>query len=262
MGTFGCLSRKELRQNGPTALAFAAVMAAWDLFLYNFTGRWPDHAVMALFILPMGFLPFWSLWRMIQTLRGEWAGNHTHLLLALPVPGWHLTVTKMLGLLLELTLYGLVPVVGGFYLVAVRGGIVATDDPFVLQTVQAALLLTVPLVLPHIVVCFAAVYAGVQFAWLASRLVTRAQWAVAALSMIGVGWLLLRGSWLAGRVLAWLPRVPVGQTVTTVDVTGDGIPELVSHLETVQPGPMVGAFIIMVGLLAAASWVLEREVEI
>ncbi|HEX6989602.1 MAG TPA: hypothetical protein VF282_09040 [Bacillota bacterium] len=261
MGTFGWLLRKELRQNGPTALAFAAAMAAWDIFLYNFTGRWPDNAVMALFLLPMGFLPFWSLWRMIQTLRGEWAGNHTHLLLALPVPGWHLTVSKMLGLLLELALYGLVQV-GGFYLVAIRGGIVAIDDPFVLQTVRAALLRTVPLVLPHMVVCFVAVYAGVQFAWLASRLVSRAQWAVAALSMIGVGWLLLRASWLAGLVLDWLPRLPVGQTVTTVDVTGDGIPELVSHLETVQPGPIVGVFVIMVALLAAASWVLEREVEI
>lgn len=89
------LLQKEAIQALPTVLVFTVVLVAWYAFLYTRTGRWSGIiTILPLAMLPWGFIGPWTLWRCVATLRQEWPGNHMHLLLALPVPGWYVTSVK------------------------------------------------------------------------------------------------------------------------------------------------------------------------
>ncbi|MFO7246898.1 MAG: hypothetical protein FWJ62_08440 [Thermaerobacter sp.] len=269
MRAFAALLRKELRQHGPTALAFAGVLIAWAIVLYNFKERW-DDLIPPLLILPMGFTPLWFLWRAYQSLRAEWSGRHAHLLLALPVPGWYLTLSKFLVLLLEVGLYAAVHA-GAIYLVAVHDDLRHFSSPYLSDSVGNAFIRatlwtafrTVLLLVPHGILILAAAYGIIHVSWLASRLLplSRGRRIVSVLILAGLGWMMWRGAWLLGLALSWLPRIPVAQGMWIEGRSADAL-WLIHSTVTVAAGPVVGLLLLTAALYAAGSWLLEREVEL
>lgn len=261
MHAFTGLLRKELRQHGPTALAFAGALTAWSIVLYSFKDVWRDDLIPPLLILPMGFTPLWAMWRAYQSLRAEWNGRHAHLLLALPVPGWYLTVSKFLVLLLEVGLYAVIHAVG-IYLIGIHDDLQPLSNPYIREMLWTAIR-TALLLLPHGILIFVAAVGIIHVSWLASRLLpfSRGRRAASVLILVGLGWLVGRGSWLLGLLLGWLPRIPVAQGLWITDASKSGITVTVSTVK-IASGPVVGLLLITLALYAAGSWLLEREIEL
>ena len=59
----------------------------WTLFLLSRVGVWQPEAIVAVYWLPTGFLPLWTLWTAVQLYRQEWRENTSYLMLSLPVRG-------------------------------------------------------------------------------------------------------------------------------------------------------------------------------
>ena len=104
MKAFGRLLWKDLELSRLPMLINGVAAILWQLFLRTRLQQgWPAESVAALLFLPMAFLPLWFVWQTYQSLRTEWRDDTIYTLLALPVPGWKITLSKLTALLIEYT---------------------------------------------------------------------------------------------------------------------------------------------------------------
>lgn len=248
-GAFWRLLKKEIRQGAPAAVVIAAVVVAWHMFLYTRIGRWPVELVFGLGVLPIGFVPLWLLWRGFAVMRQEWIGNHMHLLLALPVPGWAVAASKAVVVMLEAAWFALIIGVGGavlgFKVELIPAGVLDLRGSWGPYAVAVAGSLLTPFL--WIVMT--------QLAYVAGRLTARLSWLVSALVFVLSGWFVLRLGTVLTPLLRWVPALPL-----TADVIVNGV--VVKTGLALDWTPAVGTILGMGGLFWAVSTLLERDVEL
>lgn len=249
-GAFWRLLNKEIRQASSTALVIAAVVVVWHVFLHTRIGRWPEEAVLAAGAFPMGFVPLWLLWRSFATMRQEWAGNHTHLLLALPVPGWAIAASKAAVVMLEAAFF-IVVIGGGAAALGFKTGLLSQipfEDirtPWGKPIIIGAILLLSPLM--WIVMT--------QFAYVAGRLASKLSWLVSAVAFALSGWFIVRAGTVLTPLLRWMPDLPV-----SADVIVNGV--VVKAGLSLDWTPAAGTILAVGALFWAVSTMLERDVEL
>lgn len=248
-GAFWRLLQKELRQAAPTVGVITAAVVAWHVFLYTRIGRWPEEVLIGLAALPFGFVPLWLLWRSFATMRQEWSGNHMHLLLSLPIPGWYIAATKLLTVIAETVLFSVVIVTGTGWIAFAAGAIeqASFGDVRLMwgQVAAVAAILSLPMLAWVIIT---------QFAYVAGRLATRLSGLV-SFAVFVMGWFVIRMGKLLTPLFRWVPDVPLSaETIVNGVVTRAGV--------TFDWTPAIGAVFAMGALFWATGSFLERDVEL
>ena len=90
-------------------------LANSPVFVETAEGNWTTGYLVLDVMLPITFFPLWVDWRSLQTLRSEWREDTINTLMALPVPGWQVMLSKLIGLCVEYTTLFVVTM-GGFLL--------------------------------------------------------------------------------------------------------------------------------------------------
>lgn len=249
------LYKKELLgHRGEILLAGAFVV--WTLFLLSRVGVWQPEAIVAVYWLPTGFLPLWTLWTAVQLYRQEWRENTSYLMLSLPVRAWMITSAKLAALLTGVIGYSLLIGAGGWLLFARTGLLAAVRQVEIVSLVPVEWLVKMAL-LGYLWMIGALGMLGLiaQFAFVFSRLFARWQGLAMAWTWVLIIWLMGRFGDIGGRLLAWLPdfKFRVLHMVA-------GAPEF--RVVTVESGPFWALVLFAAGLFALLNVTLERAVEV
>lgn len=243
---------KEAKQALGTALVFTGVLVALLAYFLSRIGIWPVELLLVITLSLLGFVPFWALWRTYYSLRQEWTGHHMYLLLALPIPGWYITASKLIVALVEMLIYVSL-IIGTVLFVFTTGGSktdeftwLLTEPAFIRTIVHMSLLLLTGLLVGMIVV---------QFAHLASRLVSRFR----GLMMIGLvvlsTWAVLRIGGFIAPAFDWLPQVPMH----SIEIENDMVSMSTAYVGVT---PLIGSLIVSLVLFWFGSYLLERDIEL
>lgn len=259
MKAFVRLLWKDLEESKLPILINCGITIVWLLFLrYRLETGWPLEAVAALALLPMGFLPFWFMWQTYQSLRSEWRDDTIYTLLALPVPGWFITLAKMMALLLEYTITAAVWVIG---LLAVFWA------PFRPELTELFSLLPVTWFLKNgllIYLATVAIYASfityVQLAYIVAKIVGRFHGLVLLWVLLLTGWLTSSVGALLQPIFAWMPKVPLDRLFSLHETTK--ITTSVPHAIYWDVSGSIGSWLAVVGLFFLSAWLLENYVEV
>ena len=244
---------KEIRQAAGPALVFSLLIVLWLGFLYTRVGKWPNLVPFVLGMSSLAFLPFWALWRSFYGLRQEWTGNHMYLLLALPVPGWYITSTKLLVAVVELFWYaGLILVGTGSMFLLFSDGAANVQLELLRETsvlgtaVRAAALQAIALLIGMIII---------QFAYLFGRLVNRRRGLMTLATGAVSGWFVFRVGGLLAPLLQWFPDM----TVQSLIIENNDIYTTTTYIGV---APVIGSLLAAVLLFVLGSVILERDIEL
>lgn len=242
---------KEMQQAVGAALVFTLLIVGWLVFLTTRVGVWPSPLPFALALAPLGFVPFWALWRTFYSFRQEWTGDHMYLLLSLPIPGWYVTSTKLIVAMIELFLYSGIILTGGLLLFSVDGlaGFpidVLREQAIFATAIKTAIVQTLGLVIIMIVI---------QFSYLFGRIVNRRKGLMTLFVGVVSFWFVFRVGGLLAPLLKWIPSI----TLESIDIING-----IFYSETFYLGvaPVIGSFIAALLLFVVGSNVLERDIEL
>lgn len=245
---------KEAKQALGTALVFTGVLVAILAYFVSRIGVWPIEFIIMPTVALMGFVPFWALWRTYYSLRQEWTGDHMYLLLALPIPGWYITASKLIVALLELLVYVVLIIGAAFFIFTSSAGgdvtltltRILSESAFIWTSLRISLLMLTVLLIGMIVI---------QFSHLASRLVSRFR----GVMMIALGalstWAIVRIGGFIQPAFAWLPDVPMDSIYIRNDVV-----EVTRSYVGVTP--LASSLVVALLLFWLGSYLLERDIEL
>ena len=260
MKRFCKLLRKDLEASrlpvlflsGATLALMAYVrlrLANSPVFVETAESYWPSGYLVLALILPITFFPLWLVWRSLQTLRSEWREDTIYTLMALPVPGWQVMLSKLIGLCVEYTTLFVVTM-GGFLLFL--GRVLELD-----RVLPGPAWVAVNAFWVYVggLLLFAALAVQVQLAFVVGKMVGRAHGLVALWAWILAVWFSTRVSGLLQPLFSWLPPVPLHELLR-LDELGEGVLLLVYPEKYVVFGLVTVLFFILTGLL------FERHMEI
>jgi len=248
------LLKKEIRQAMPMMLLFSIGIVVWMAFLFTRVGTWPPVLPFILGMMTAGFVPFWALWRSFYSLRQEWNGDHMYLLLAFPIPGWHITSAKMLTTIIEMFIYVVFIVIGTLVLfVAGEGGLL----PWELMQ-DAALYRTAFFVTLLLITVLFIVMLIIQFSYLFSRLISRLRGLFAVVVGAVSSWFVLRLGGFLAPLFRWIPEV----TLHNINLGSDTEAQVLETTIRLGIAPLVAAFVVAIGMFVFGSIILERDVEL
>lgn len=257
MKRFLRLLRKDLEASKlPTGLLSGIILGLMAIVRFKLGDLGSDYKSAAFFAivltvtLPILFLPLWLFWQSFQSLRSEWREDTVYTLLVLPVPGWHVTLAKLIGILVEYSVLLVVSVGGGLLLFwrmiepfwnALPSTSWILGNAFLLYLVSALAL--------------AAFVILMQLAFIVGKLVGRAQGLVAI-------WTWILASWLVGRlgsflepIFRWVPPIPLHR-VARLELLGRDV------LLDWNIASQLGTFLGVIGLFWLTSYLFEHFVEI
>jgi hypothetical protein len=258
MKAFGRLLWKDLELSRLPMLINGVAAILWQLFLRTRLQQgWPAEAVAALLFLPMAFLPLWFVWQTYQSLRTEWREDTIYTLLALPVPGWKITLSKLTALLIEYTV-----VVGIWAL----GGLVIYWSP--LSTLVAELFQGITLswfirngFLLYLMSLgvFASFIIYMQVAYITAKVVGRFHGLVLLWVLLLQGWVVDTVGTVLQPVFAWLPSIPLHRLFNL-----DQVPQAFMDSSQVlwDLSGSIGSWLAFAGLFFLGAWLLENFVEV
>lgn len=251
MKRFVRLLRKDLEAMRWPVGIFAGIMAGIMVFVRLKVSRgWPLETVPALTVLlPLAVLPFWLLWQSLQSLRTEWREDTVYILLSLPVPGWWITLSKLLRTWIEYT----------FILVLlVAGNLLLFSDVFrmFLGDMSGQWLFRNALLLYLFSLAVIAVFVTIiQLVFVVSKMVGRLQGLVALWTGILALWVMGGVSRLLAPLFSWVPTVSLDR-LFRLDEIGRIIPMDLFF------APRVEAWLLVVALFFLTAYLLEHFVEI
>lgn len=249
------LLKKEMRQTAPMMLLFGGGLVLWIVYLFSKAGVWPGHLPFILALAPSGFIPFWALWRSFYGLRQEWNGDHMYLLLALPIPGWYVTSTKMLSTLIEMFVYVALIVSGSLILYfSVEEAVLPWELVREAQLLRMAWLVS----LLTTIVLFSGMFI-IQFSYVFSRLINKFRGLFAVAVGIVSSWLVIRIGAFVAPLLRWIPDVKLPNVNLVQNIDSHEL-ELLTFF--VDPAPVVAVFLGAFVLFVFGSIILERDVEL
>ncbi|BAS26110.1 hypothetical protein [Limnochorda pilosa] len=250
---FGRLLRKELRGQENLFPLLLGLTVLWDLFLATRRGAWGPEIVGGLSLIPLGLLPFWSLWAGFQSVRSEWSGDHAQMLLAFPVPYWQVQATKLLAIWLQVLA---VAVVAGGASLVYFGPLVQRGMQELWQHLRFADLVQVGLLCGLVVVHLSVFGQFVSAAW---RSVARYGALVALWATVLVGWASGRISGLLGYLFRWVPDL----TLVGVSVSSDAMrTQVVRQPVILDSAPLLGSVLFAAILFAVGALLLERAADV
>ena len=105
MSKFLRLLRKDLEASRWPLGILSGLILLFMLFVrYKISAGWALESAIITVALPLMFFVPWFVWQSFQTLRSEWKEDTVYTLLVLPVPGWYITLAKLVGLFVEYTI--------------------------------------------------------------------------------------------------------------------------------------------------------------
>lgn len=250
---FGKLLKKDLESYKVFMAIFVLGIIAWDIFLWTRIGKWRPDMIVGLTFLPLLLIAFWALLSPFLKLRQEWDGNHVHLILVLPVPGFYITGAKALATLIEAIILSLIATAGIWYV-----GILALN-PSVSWVVRQMTTADVvgfafqALLMFWLALCAAIVV--VQFAYLSGRLYEKFSGLIAIWTLFLSTWVVEQLGALAEPAFRWLPDFGFKTWQTIND-------QLITSVVPVSSAPIASVLLGVLILFAAGSWMLDRQIEI
>lgn len=264
---FKSLLWKEFRQAAPTSALILAGIVGWLVFLYTRMGEWSSGHILGFGFLPLYFLPFWVLIRGYEGFRREWAGQHQHLLLMLPVPSWWVTAAKLLVAWVECTLYGLTVALGLFVLEGPLKNPAFTPDglnvtPERLEAIRSIIFKDFLRLLPLALLAIAIAIVLAQVSWAVAQLFRRGQGVVANVAFLLGCWFMLRIGYLASLALGWLPSIRLLEFPEMAMSSEGGMTWVSTVGIWIHPAPIVGVAAAGALFFWLTSWLLERLLEV
>lgn len=251
MAKFLSLFKKDLEASKwPLGIFSGLIILLMLFFRYKVTQGWAPESVIASIAIPLMFLPLWLVWQSFQTLRSEWKEDTVYTLLVLPVPGWHITLAKILALVVEYTVL-LVVIVGGSRLIL--GTVLAQMTPtaplsWIIRNGFLAYLVSVGVLIG------VAIFA--QLAFVVSKMVGRFQGFVALWVLVLASWFVRQLGMILEPFVSWIPPISLVKLLRLEEV-GLEIQRLDFYLAP-KVGIWLGAFL----LFALTAWLMEHYVEI
>lgn len=247
------LLKKEMRSLLFTLLVSALLVTAWEIFLITKMNVWPLGMTFGLGFIPLGIFPLIMLVQGYQSFRQEWKGNTIYLLKSLPRKGYEIVSSKFIasGLLyIILTLYTF-----GLHMFFHRQQL-----GYLLGEVPEPMLESYS---PRMAIIGIFVYLAIgfipyiisQFSYLVSCYFSKFRWLVSIVVFGLSHYLLVRLSGLIARLFNWLPDIPI-------DVMWSGpYGEEVATLY-LGSGPIIAAFVVLLGFFLTGSWILENQLDV
>ena len=250
---FAKLLRKELESYKVLVFFLAAAIILWGIFLVTRTSRWHPDAILGLSVLPITIVIFWSFLSAVLRLRQEWDGNHVHLILPLPVPGWYITGAKVLATLLEIIALTLLVIVCAT--IVGRNPFLMRFDgvPEVYSVADIVCMSLQALAVFWLSLCMVTVL--VQFACISGRLYERFSGLISVWVLVLSVWVSAKFGALVEPALRWLPDFRFKSIMVADDYVS---------VETVMlsSSPLASALLWSLILLLTGSWLLDRHIEI
>ncbi len=247
------LIKKELRALRWYLGVLMFLTLGWHLFLATRVQRWPAELVFGLGWIPISFIPIWLLWISVQMYRSEWNQDTAYLLLSLPIPGWQITTSKFLVVMIAYV-FSVVLFAASFFL-ALGGSIMQivgdclTLFPTIwyLRTGLNAFVLSVLLVSSATMLT--------HFSYISARMVKRFQGLVMVWILVLSVWLMERLGYVIEPLLRWVPWM-------TFEI-GNYSQGMV-HMGEFQMSlaPILAPWLIVVALFALGTWLWETQIEI
>lgn len=255
MKRFLRLVRKDLEASKfPTGLLSGIIFGLMVFIRYKIGDYYlgpHEHMIAMLIIgLPLIFLPLWLFWQSFQSLRSEWREDTVYTLLVLPVPGWQVMLSKLLGIWAEYTVLLLVSLGSGLLLFwstikPLWQVLPSTSwilwNGFLLYLVSLGILTTFVIFM--------------QLGFIAGKMVGRVQGLVAI-------WVWVLSSWLVSRIggfleplFRWIPPIPLHR-IGQLELLGQDI------LLDWNISSQLGSFLCLVALFWLTSYLFEHFVEI
>ncbi|HSV31061.1 MAG TPA: hypothetical protein VLH40_03430 [Atribacteraceae bacterium] len=233
---------KELKASRTTFLAITVVIAAWDLFLFTQTNAWSRDLILALSLLPLAVLPFFSLIAGVTTLRREWPNRTRVLSRFLPLQGMTILSIKQIAIFLELLLGAGLIITGATLL----GGTLIPPD----FTPPLRVLVVVGLALSTL--AFACLS---QFAYIAGRLCGR-------FSVLAAVWVFLLSLWGIGRLATLLVPLLTGLPNLALRISDPTAADLLTpSVIQIDPAPLFALVVGFLVLFFLGAWLMEHHVQ-
>lgn len=251
MAKFLRLLRKDLEASRwPIGVFSGLIILLMLLFNYKISTGWAPESALIAVSLPLMFLPLWLVWQSFQTLRTEWKEDTVYTLLVLPVPGWYLTLAKILALLVEYTVI-LAVTLGGAKLIL--GSIFSENLPLA----SLGWLIRNGLIVYLFSLCvLVAVIIFIQLAFVVSKMIGRLQGLVALWVLVLANWLVNQLGFLVEPLFRWLPPLPIDRIFRLEQVN------LKFEYLNYQLAPKMGTILGIILLFALTGWLMEHFVEI
>lgn len=251
MSKFLRLLRKDLEASRwPVGILSGVILLFMVFVRYKIGTGWAAESALLTVALPLMFFAPWFVWQGFQTLRSEWKEDTVYTLLVLPVPGWYITLAKLVGLFVEYTIL-LVVTLGGASLILGRIFLEFTPTAPVAWIIRNGFI--VYLITLGVL---ASVVIFIQLAFVVSKMVGRFQGLVAL-------WVLVLANWLVGQMgillepfFRWVPSIPL-QRLFRLDQVG-----LEPGRFDYQLAPKIGIWLGTILLFALTAWLMEHYVEI
>lgn len=247
MNRFFRLLRKELEAMGWSTGVFVGIMGV-IMVAVRLKIEFPQYVPALTVVLPLAALPFWLLWQSVQSLRTEWREDTVYTLLSLPVPGWWITLAKLMRIWIEYTLILALIALGNLVLFLDVFRVLLGDTDRQRLLVYAILLYLLGLALIAIFVTIT------QLALVVSKMVGRLQGLVALWTGLIAFWLLGVISRLLQPLFVWLPPISLQRLLRF-----DKISEVEMDL---QLALRVDILLAVAALFILAAYLLEHFVEI
>lgn len=255
MGKFLRLLRKDLEASKWPVTMLSGVSLIWYLFLrLKLESTWSLSQVMFLLWFPLMFLPFWLIWESFQTLRTEWREDTAYTLIVLPVPGWYITLSKLLAMFVEYSL--LLAVNIGGILVIFRTQLPEMFGSLLQELPVSCLIRSMFILYLASLGIFTYAIVFIQLAFVVSKMVGRLQGLVALWVLALASWFVNRMGILLEPLFRWVPPVSLDRLfhMERVGVTYD------SFLWNLSP--QIGIWLAVLALFILTAWLLEEYVEI
>ena len=251
MSKFLRLLRKDLEASRWPLGILSGLILLFMLFVrYKISAGWALESAIITVALPLMFFVPWFVWQSFQTLRSEWKEDTVYTLLVLPVPGWYITLAKLVGLFVEYTIL-LAVTLGGASLILGRVLLEFTPTAPIAWIIRNGLIVyLISLGILASVVIF------IQLAFVVSKMVGRFQGLVALWVLILTNWLVGQMGMLLEPVFRWVPPIPL-ERVFRLDQVGLELQRFDYHL-----APKIGTWLGTILLFILTAWLMERYVEI
>lgn len=252
MSKFLRLLRKDLEASRWPVGILSGLILLFMLFVrYKISTGWAVESAMITLALPLLFFAPWFVWQSFQTLRSEWKEDTVYTLLVLPVPGWYITLAKLVGLFVEYTVL-LAVTLGGASLILGRIFLELTPP-----TVPIAWIIRNGFIVYLISLgILASVVIFIQLAFVVSKMVGRFQGLVALWVLVLANWLVGQMGMLLEPLFRWIPPIPLEQ-VFRLEQIG-----LELQRFDYYPAPKIGIWLGTILLFILTAWLMEHYVEI
>lgn len=247
------LYSKELKSSLNMAIVFTIINIGWYIFLFSRKWSWNQELIFGLSFIPLAVLPFVYMLKGFLSIRKEWKEDTIFALLSLPVPGWHITVSKLSSAMTYCLIQSLISV-AGIYLVSnlyIHSLFLMVPSTiaksFVVKFIIGIFFAHLVLIAFNYIVC--------QFSYIISRLFDRFIGLITGITFLISYWFISRVSNLLIPLFRWLPDFSLQEWGYRNGVYQHGI-------QQIESAPFIVPVIVVIGLLILSSWLLENVLEV